>query len=138
VIVACGPESNGTKLLARILETSGERVVHRSLPYDEDWWHYGEFPKTAKFVVILRQLDPSAESAFIAGHTQTLADAYEEQRLARSILAEIPRALVVTYEHLVSKPDEVLGYLKAHLKLDNLHLPEELFDGNAKYRSKDG
>ena len=138
MIVACGPESNGTKLLTRILETSGERVVHRSLPYGHNWWHYTEFPPGTRFVAIFRDEDSAVQSVLKAGHIEEpwyrdkRKRAYEEQKAARDSLAEIPGLHVISYEGLVKDPAGTLDRLGKWLGL-TLRLPEPIYDGNAKY-----
>jgi hypothetical protein len=114
MIVACGPESNGTRLLSRILVSTNEPVVHRSLPNGEEWWSPEDFPG-AEFVVILRDIDWAVKSALRAGHVADEAAAYEEQRKARAILDGIPGAIRISYEDLVKRPKRVAAELSRAL-----------------------
>jgi len=141
LLVACGPESNGTRLLHRILSTSDEEVVHRSLPNARTWWGSEDFPDSTVFVVCLRDPKIAAQSAVRAGYFDYLRTdeakiemALHEQVRARNILGRFPRGRThyMLYEVLVENPKLMISNLGKKLNL-SLSIPEEIYDGDAKY-----
>lgn len=137
MIVACGPESNGTRLLTRILLTSGEEVIHRSLPHGRLWWSWRDFPEGTRFVVIIRDIEMAVASEVrINPHVRNAAKySLRKQRRSRRILSQIPSAVFVSYETLVIRPHKTINDLGTRLGLQ-LSLPEEVYDANAKYRKE--
>lgn len=138
MIVACGGQSNGTRLLTRIIATSGEDVIHRSLPHGGQWWKWTDFPPGTRFVVIIRDIRMAiASEVRINPHLDNIARLSEiNQKKSLRWLRRIPNAYFVSYEELVASPDEVVSRMSRDLGL-NLSVPEEIYDANEKYRRPD-
>lgn len=122
MIIACGPESNGTRLLARLLVSTGQPVMHRSLPYGKHWWTPDEFPEDTQYVVILRDIDKAVESVLRHGHIEEpVADrvsaAYNEQYSARDRLSRIDNAIEIRYEDLINDTERTIAFLEKRLGL---------------------
>lgn len=130
MIVACGPESNGTRFLARLLISTDEPVVHRSLPHGKHWWTTNEFPSDAIYVAIFRDIDQAVESVLRRGHIEEPVPdkriaAYAEQKAARAYISSIPGVIIIQYEDLVDKPDETVLFLRRRLGM-TVNLEEQI------------
>jgi hypothetical protein len=142
LIVVCGPESNGTRLLHRIVSTSGEEVIHRSMPNARFWWSAKDFPNDTIYVISFRDIDIAAQSAVRAGYFDYLYSEdskmkmalHEQVRARRLLLKELPlgKTYLVTYESLVDNPQNTVSALSAWLGV-KLTIPEEIYNANLKY-----
>ena len=149
-VLVCGPVSNGTRLVARIVETAPDvKVEHAALPTGEDgqdWWNpigmaithapghegghtSGNFDRV---IVVIRNVYPAAVSAVAAGHVDTLEEAIANQKRARQMLNQFDGRLRVHYEELLSNPDHMLADISNYIGRQ-VHLPEPLYDANAKW-----
>ena len=143
-VLCCGPQSSGTRLLARILRTSGAEVTHKTLPDRGIWWGWDEqrqqycYPGQTYFpcdraVAILRDPDIATASVEREGKPVTSMGAAWDQQEARRLIAAFPdSALVIAYRDLIDHPDEVLERISAYLGLP-VSLSEPLVDGDVKY-----
>lgn len=135
MLVACGPESNGTHLLESILKTSGEEVIHRSLPYgDDEWWNYTDFPEGTRFVAIFRDPEIAARSTFRRKFVKDYREGINEQFLARARILQIPNLILISYERLIADRERTAKVLSEMLGLD-VSIPVEIRDENAKYQT---
>lgn len=103
VILVTGPESCGTRLLARLVATSGLEVMHRSIPHGDDW----VIPNAEVTLGITRNPMFACMSAVVAGHTDTLEEAQHRHRRALRIMSRVEFGYTVQYERLVEDPDPV-------------------------------
>lgn len=133
-MVACGPESSGTRLLARILsDYIGVDTVHHSMPNGGEWWDFRKFGPRARFVVIQRRPDATTASAMARNMAATADDHARDWARAVSMLAAIPGAYWLSYEALIAQPrvqaDNLARWLR---RMPRGHL-EAITDENAKW-----
>lgn len=141
-IVVTGPESSGTRLMARILETTEADVLHRTMPYkwDPHWPTEDDFGgfQPDVLLVMLRDEEITARSQLRRGHVPSLRHAFENvdaglRRLARWAAVHGVMCLFVSYEKLVADPRSALTFLSSRLGIGYPNSSEAIVDGNAKY-----
>lgn len=136
-ILVAGPESSGTRLLARLVANLGVEVLHKSMPHGPDWPDVNALD-CDRAVFILRDWHATLESQKNAGHLNYWPLHDPEDRLRTSIakmfVFEKPYVLV-TYEGLVKRPVATLYWIADWLGVPRQPLPEDVFDGNDKWLS---
>ena len=106
MIVCTGPESSGTRLVNRIVATSGLAHRHRSMPNANDW-NLGLLPGDV-VVAVRRELMGTARSAVAAGHAASLSAALRRRDAAVALIedqvevAGVP-VLWIDYEALLTE-----------------------------------
>jgi hypothetical protein len=133
VIVACGPESSGTRLLTEIIrDYLGLEVTHRSMPHGEEWWDWTTF-EDARFVVIVRRPISTARSAVAAGHVKNMVEHRREWATAISALSGISGAYWISYEALVANPVMQTNNLARWLGVTPVGVLPHIYDANKKW-----
>ena len=137
-VLCTGPESSGTRLLARIVATgTGIEAIHRSIPHGIDWDPFaphavGEIDRA---ILIVRSWTATAKSQSERGLVPNEAVGVEHLQIAIPIffrdLGSHPWWMV-TYQNLIDYPTVVLAELNAFLGAE-LSLPEDLYDANQKW-----
>jgi hypothetical protein len=135
-VLCCGPESSGTRLLSRIVNTGdGIEAIHRSIPH---WysWDLSEVGEIDRAVLMVRSWTPTIRSQVSRGLVPSDCVAIDHLRRAFVTFAttiDVPWWLVV-YHNLIDHPDVVLGELSEFLGTA-IRLPEdeELYDANRKW-----
>lgn len=114
-VVACGPESSGTRLLHRLIASlPGVEAVHHSMPHGEEWWDWHEF-EGHRFVIIVRRPDVAAMSAVASSCVTSIAEHRQEWPRAITMLAAIPDAYWVFYGALVADPETQMANIAGWL-----------------------
>lgn len=114
MIVCTGPESSGTRLLERIVATSGVACGHRSMPHANDW-NLG-LTSLDEVVVITRERMATARSAVATGHAPSLERALMRRDLALGLITEQVlqagvASLWIDYDALTLRPEVVVEEL---------------------------
>jgi hypothetical protein len=127
-VIACGPESSGTRLMSRIVATSGLKTIHRSVPHGPDW-NIGIEPGD-KVVAIVREEIATVQSAIEAGHAPHSNAAMRRRKVAIVLIEEQARMVGVrpvwvSYEELMRDTEKVLAEVSEFLGAP-VHLPEPL------------
>lgn len=144
-VIATGPESSGTKLMARLLDHSPHlTALHRSMPHGglaERHWptdqDFDEFKPDA-VVAMRRDKKITAISQVRTGHVVNVEEAYRNIQMANQLLhawlarTSVP-AFQVSYGGLVRNPDRTVGSIFARLRLPYPGLAEPVTDEDAKY-----
>lgn len=151
-VLVCGPESSGTRTLARVVDAAPVVVWHRSIPHGGRRDHNGnigggpaggpvqrweptdvEMQGITHVVAIVRDERATAMSAvrqlFSPSYTLALA---ARRRAIRLIETRYPRALWVTYEALIRDEVGVRAMLAGYLGVD-VPASTTLRDGNRKW-----
>lgn len=132
-VLCTGPESSGTKLLTRIVQT-GADGEHRSMPHDNEWWDPKQVPHDCA-VVIVRDGRWTAESAWDMPHCGSVDEALFRREMALRRLGELQvPVLWVGYEGLVAAPHAQVQVIGAWLGA-SLDVPEIVYDANEVRRS---
>lgn len=104
MIIATGPESSGTRILAQLIRDYLQTdVTHLSMPNAGEWWDWADYPG-ARFVVIQRRPDVTTQSALARQMAPSAEDHRQDWQRAIGLLASIPDAYWVTYEALLAAP----------------------------------
>lgn len=135
LLIATGAESSGTRMLGRILATSGLPVLHLSLPHGETWWEPGMIEHIVRACgheprwVVIHRLHGQAESAVRRGHARTLEEAREKGLRADEVLfwsPVAPGAVWTWYETWLRAPSAELAYVSERLSLPLSIPPDDL------------
>jgi hypothetical protein len=134
VIVVCGPESSGTRILHRVV-TEYIRVdaIHRSMPNAGAWWDWRDFGDRARFVVITRRPDITTQSILARGMAPNAEAHADDWARAMALLAAIPGAIWITYEALLAEPRMQADNIAHWLRRRPTGLMPEIVDNNAKW-----
>jgi LPS sulfotransferase NodH len=156
-----GPESSGTRLMTRILLLAGclgseehDQPFDQVLPSAEEWpivWrrsvpHRREWPDLGLMqrllveqgfrviaIVMARDWHAMAHSQVAVGHVPDIEIALRQIRNAYPYIYRETGFfdVLITYEGLVKRPEETLGWLMPMLGLPVP--PVDIYDGNAKW-----
>lgn len=143
IVLCCGGESTGTRLLTRIVRHLGVGAVHRSVPYDRTVKGKPKWPMLHNIVfdraiVMTRDWWAAAGSQVAASHAAHHDQAVHRLRRAYVQIAHdldrVDRPWVqVSYESLVQRPEPVVANLADWLGVEYRGLPEPVVDGNTKW-----
>jgi hypothetical protein len=137
-VLVVGQESSGTRLLARLLTPAVAEVVHRSVPYGEQWWD--DPGDVAAAVVIVRSWAAVAPSQQARGHMAVWEPMTTQEKLQTSFIHLLLGIIdlgvpytVVTYEDLVRDVRQALMGVCAFLGVPTPEVMEPVRDENQKW-----
>jgi hypothetical protein len=124
-VIVVGEPSSGTRLVARMLEAGGVRVIH-----DE---RHGYRPWTSGLPVIVTR-DPQSRAESVNARWPDGLDGFPTLAEHR---VRYPDALEVRYEDVVADKDTVIVELAAALGVDPWLFSEDVYDANSEPGSRD-
>lgn len=134
-VLCTGPESAGTRMLTRLVDSLGVEAIHRSIPHGMEWWN----PPTNidRIVVIVRSALPNTLSAYEAGHYRHWGHGPESvpARISeawRIIGTEIPKMglpwMPTTHESWIINSQAEYNCLAGFLDAEIRDLPFEIYN----------
>lgn len=142
-VAVVGPESSGTKLMTRILQASGAKVLHRSFPYggggrnDPRHWPEADVITFQPYAIVWMNRDwwATARAQVATGHVKNTQEAWGNIQMATERIGKLAmfnKYYMINYESLVTRPNIVVANLTGTLGLDMPEF-ETIVDGNGKH-----
>ncbi len=109
-ILVIGGESSGSRLLVEIIRNQGGNVIHRSMPYAQEFIDLEEFDDMDLFVISVRSWPYMIASQVRVRHAKSEEDAKIRTQKAYSIIFEYlnkkqKNYFIITYESLINSPE---------------------------------